>query len=1527
MSRACIPREHDACAIIAFVDKRGVPSHANIFKTIDALKHMAHRSGDIWDEGDGCGIMTDIPREVWGRRLEGAGLFRRLADSPRFFVGHFLIPHGLRPRAEEIMAAVRRVLAGHGADLLLELSGATNDAELGPRARAEAPLFWQAAGMLRDGEGQAPGRVLFAAHMEMEQAEPGLHVASLSADVAVFKVRGVPDLLPRVYPELTDAHTRSAVTLGHSRYSTNTLPTVERAQPFSLLGHNGEINTIERLRSTARTLGIKPVPGGSDSQDLDRILAGLIHLHGLDPLEAVCAVFPAVHTEAAAYGEELRQVYDYYRWFFPPSAQGPAGVVMRSGDVVLGSVDALGLRPLWFGESREDWFLSSEKGVVDLKHTVDDPRPLAPGEKVAILAGHGRRAEVFELGSVQKRLARLFAARPGARSLLTSLCKEMPAHPDAAGRSGRAALFADCLGDPGARAIFDSLATETLLGAFGWQAQDLDVRRKAARTGKSVIGSMGHQGPLACMQDESLPNISEFFKEMVAVVTNPAIDREREADHFSTRVILGSRPDADGRQTPRPVALELATPILLGGCLDEVAPDNQTLRGLGREFGACTLDDALSFFSAGGRDPSGVAVLDATFDPDQGLAARLDTLGAEVQARVEQGALLLVLDDSRAFRGGRAYIDPGLAVAAVVRRLDQGRLRRRASLVVRSGAIRNLHDVMFLLGLGADALNPYLVWRTARGFASDALSPETAVRNTLKALQEGMEKVMSTMGIHELCGYGRIFASVGLAPELADIFGCANFVASERFGLTFARLEDLARRRLERAASGQDLPLPREEQRNPRVGKILRAAATGEIGHREMARRLRALDAAQPVALRHLLGFRKAPAEKRLDRDHVDIAVKGHAMPILIAAMSFGSQGEDSFRTYAEAARRANIVCMNGEGGEIPDMLGRFRKNRGQQVASGRFGVSIDYLNSADFLEIKVGQGAKPGEGGHLPGSKVTAMVAKARRCKPGIALISPSNHHDIYSIEDLHQIITELKTANPLARVSVKIPVTAGVGTIAVGIAKAGADIVNLSGFDGGAGAAREHSKKYAGLPAEIGVVEAHRSLEESCLRWQVELWCDGGMRTGADVVKMILLGADRVGMGTLALMGVGCISCRRCHLDRCPRGISTQLRSAAAAEARGVKGFTPLDREFEAENLTRLLGYVGEEVRSILADLGQPRLRDLVGRSDLLEQTALAERVDVSGLLRREPPRDASCEVVFTRQIARKPLNYLTRLISDLAMERFREGSATVRYTDEEVGSTDRALGTYLAGAVAREFGPGSGRRAIIRLNASVPGNGLFAFGSDVLDMLVDGGAQDGAAKGACGGTLRVLKGVNLDGRRVDGSVGKSFAYGAIGGLHMVQNCADSRACIRMSGADAVFGGRITAPVRDEEGNLACRAHLKGFAFEYMTNGRAVVLGDPGPWLCAGMTGGVIYQCLYPEHGFTEDSVRRRLARFAAVDLLPLSEQGRADLEELLGAYTAALRDNNQPEEARAVQDLLDAAPERFLMLVPRALPPHQE
>ncbi|SFL64392.1 glutamate synthase (NADPH/NADH) large chain [Desulfomicrobium norvegicum] len=1503
--------ERDACAIIAFVDKRGRATHANIVKTIDALKKMAHRSGDINSEGDGCGILTDIPRSIWGQRLEDAGLSRHLSESRGFFVGHFFLPMDAPAQTGELKERLRAILTASGAETLLEVDDQMHPSELGPMARTEAPLFLQICGLVRDDTRQEGGKRLFNIQMELERDLPEAHVCSLSLDSVIYKLRGTPDLLIRVYPDLQNPDSKALITLGHSRYSTNTLPTAHRAQPFSLLGHNGEINTIEKLRSSARALGIMPTPGGSDSQDLNRILEGLIHVHGFEFMEALEMVFPAIHTEVERMPADLRRMYGFYRWFFAPSAQGPAAVVSRFGDMCMGSVDALGLRPLWFGESDYDYFLSSEKGVVDLQSTIHDPRPLAPGEKIAIISGAGKRGEVLDYCALQERLKRLFEQgrlTPLADNLHGKIPESILNCPEGACHELRR-FFLD-------RPVFDDgacPAVSALLAAFGWHKYDQNMRKHVAATGKGPIGSMGHQGPLSCMDDKSLSNVSDYFKENVAVVTNPAIDREREAEHFSTAVILGDRPDNPDRP---PVGLRLRTPILLGG---EFSPALSSLDILSvcREHGTHTLEQVLDFFTAQQRDPSRMAILDATYVPDQGLAARLDELEDEASQAVGRGAAILVLDDSASFVDGRVYIDPGLTVARLHRAAETGRIPRLPSLIVRSGAIRNLHDIMFMLGLGAAAVNPYMLWKQAYAQAESAEGLQRTLSNTLTALQTGVEKIMSTMGIHELCGYGRIFSSIGLKRELEEVFGCANFCSSASAGLGYTELEAQGRKRAELVRQGLERKLAGDPKRNARTGKILRSVAVGKTGYLQMGEALDEVDRDNPVGLRHLLDIATRDTAP-LPLENVDISIGRHSMPILICAMSFGSQGESSFRAYAEAARKTNIVCMNGEGGEIPDMLGKYRENRGQQVASGRFGVSMELLNSARYLEIKVGQGAKPGEGGHLPGSKVTEMVAQARHCKPGIALISPSNHHDIYSIEDLCQIITELKTANPEARISVKIPVTSGVATIAVGVAKAGAHIVNISGFEGGTGAAREHAKKYVGLPVEIGVTQAHRGLVEAGLRHQVELWCDGGVRSGADVVKLICLGADRVGVGTVALMGVGCISCEQCHLDTCPRGISTQIRTVEEAKARGVKLFKPLQSDVEAENLARLLRAFGDQIRHILAGLGERKLADLVGRTDLLVQARGRDQVDLTDLL-VPAPMDSAKSYCPVPRIVRRPLDNLTRLISDMALSTLGQECGFVQYKEENVRSVDRAVGTYLAGAMVRERAAGDRGKVELLLTSSVPGNGLCAFNIDGIGTVVEGGGQDGIAKGARGGEVCILKGVNILGQRVDGSVGKSLAYGALSGTIMVQNQADSRACVRMSGADAIFGGRITASVRDELGNIASRAHLKGFAFEYMTGGRAVVLGDPGPWMCAGMTGGVIYQCLYPEWNFGRENLQRRFSSGAHVVIKNLDEDDIVQVRELLGKYVSTLEQSFQKEEAVIVQGLADEAQERFVKIVP--------
>jgi glutamate synthase (NADPH/NADH) large chain len=693
--------------------------------------------------------------------------------------------------------------------------------------------------------------------------------------------------------------------------------------------------------------------------------------------------------------------------------------------------------------------------------------------------------------------------------------------------------------------------------------------------------------------------------------------------------------------------------------------------------------------------------------------------------------------------------------------------------------------------------------------------------------------------------------------------------------------------------------------------------------------------------MRHVMSLRSD--RQPIDVDSVDASVGHHDYPLVISSMSFGSQSEPAFRAYAQAAKAINILCINGEGGEIQDMYGHFRKWRGQQVASGRFGVSAEMLNSSYVAEIKIGQGAKPGEGGHLPGRKVSEKVAAARNASPGTDLISPSNNHDLYSIEDLAELIDELKTVNPDLRVSVKVPVVPNIGTIGLGIAKAGADIITLSGFEGGTGAARQHALRHVGLPSDIGTRAVHQALMEAGIRNRVEIWADGGYRHAYDVVKLHCLGANRVAFGTLAMVSLGCTICRGCQLDTCHVGIATQIETVEKAQEHGLKKFTPQVVGEAAENCARFFKAMGEEVKAVVAELGYERGQDLVGRYDLLEQTAATERLDLAPLItpleeyldlepvdlpvKEEEMVEVRAEagLVRARPIRMEPKGASAE-IAALA-PKLKSGSIVRSEFPRPTDAHDRVLGTELAGELSRlriyGDGPEASEDILAELSfngGSVAGQGFGAFNAYGLIVRVEGGAQDGVAKGMLGGTVSIMKGKNRGGERVNGSVGKSFAYGAQRGRLFVQGSADSRFCIRLSGADVVLGGEPpVVPIDDQRGCLVDRANAKGFAFEYMTSGRAVVLGDIGPWACAGMTGGRVYVRVNEAWGLGRDAIERRLGQGSMVDLEELDAEGILDVDDLLGHYAGELAETDQAEEAERILGLAAEGRDNFLMVVP--------
>ena len=1462
-------QEHDACGIVACLEKSKVPTRKNIFDCIDALVTMNHRAGFINGEGDGVGIHMDIPVNLWKQKLTVAGLDPHLAEKEEFAVGHVFISQ--KVNWDNTKQELLKKLEEHELTLVFETDAVTDSAALGPIAIQENPIFWQFA-VLSTKTGNALTKDLFEALVDFEINEH-IHVASLSQNHVVYKVMGAGDILPRYYQDLASPLVASTMTLGHNRYSTNTLSSFFRVQPFSVLGHNGEINTIAKLRDEAKMIGVPLVKDGSDSQDLSRTMETLISRNGYTLFEAMDLLFPPIINEIKAYPEHLQDLYTYLREAWGHFAQGPAGIISRYGDEAVFSVDALGLRPLWMLDIETSYLFSSEPGIIPSSEYVNEPKPLAPGEKVGF-KWNGEKLDVYEQERYQNEVYNRFSNRlnlTGARKRLQppTLNKTVTMnYPDKI-HNGQ-------------------------YKAFGWERDHIQLIEQMAEKGVEPIRSLGHDAPLAALNPERV-NIADYIKESVAVVTNPAIDRDRETEHFSTRVIIGKRPTLFSNNEQAAV-IELTTPLLLEGKAGFTCSDS---------LGQPSLDQVVQHF----QEQKLAAFISITFAGSENLDEALERLANEAVQAVQAGKTLLVLDDAKAHQEDFYWIDPHLVTSAIDQALVRAELRRDCAIVLRSAAIRSLHDIVTVFGLGADLISPYYMFLTV---LDETMKP---LENLYSALTKGLEKVISTIGIHELRGYGRLFSSIGLHEKIANVLNIVNFFGSKELEADFNSMKRDAIKRAEDYLNDKER-VGKTFHLFPRIWKAIgEVATTGDYtAYRD---KISEQEEQNPTTIRHLMNLKKT--DKQVTPAEVDIHVGQHDLPFLISSMSFGSQNEIAFRAYAEGANRLNMVSLNGEGGEIKDMLGKYPKTRGQQIASGRFGVNAELLNSSNLLEIKIGQGAKPGEGGHLPGSKVTAKVAAARNATLGSDLISPSNNHDIYSIEDLAQMILELKTANDQAKIAVKVPVVPNIGTIAVGIAKAGADIITLSGFDGGTGAARIHALQFVGLPVEIGVKAAHNALLESGLRHKVEIWADGGMKSAMDVLKIMLLGANRVGFGTLAMLSIGCTTCRGCHLDTCHVGIATQIESEAQAKDHGLRRFVPRQLDLAVQGIMNLFTAFGTELKVLAASLGIKNLQDAVGHSELLEQVKGENQLSLSHLLK---PLEIS---QFAKVEASKSLEEVQMQVA--AGAEYLDGSVDQLLSSREfmsVTSEQRVLGSRVSCHRVRGRLDGSYKQlAPVQLKykeGSIPGNGLGAYNSEGIEITVNGGGQDGVGKTSFGGNISVLKSKGKNGQYLNGSVGKGFGYGAQKGLLVAQGNADARAGIRLSGADLIIGGALKKPLPEtESGNIGANANIKGFAFEYMTNGRGLVLGDPGPWICAGMTGGVVYVRHQPEMGLTKDAITRRVAKGAKVSVVDLNEKGKQDINELLGKYTDLLAQNGQTDEANQLRELLTNPEDHFVQVLP--------
>ncbi|MBW8010745.1 MAG: glutamate synthase [Chloroflexi bacterium] len=1532
--------EKDACAVYFGVRKRGRSTFGTLRRSLKAVAEMGHRTGFFNGEGDGVGVQTDIPRRLWAKILGQAGLRSSITTHQGFWIGHLFVPHGIDYSI--IRDEINFQFNETGLTLLVEQPGRVRSETLGQRGRNNPPEFWQLAGFSEneDLEGH-----LLSIQTRLEKAL-GIHFASLSSSTVVYKLLGSVETLSRYYPDLQDNGYDTSMALCHARYSTNTVSTFERAQPFALLGHNGEINTIDKLRREAEQINVGLPFEASDSQIVDRVLHTLCVDYGLDLIEAMEMVFPITPHHLEKFSGDMREAYSYIRQSFGPFSQGPAAIAARFGNCAVLSVDALGLRPLWFIETEKEYIFSSERGVIPFETIIKDPRPLSPGEKMAVLVQHGQNVRIldhtqirqlvissknsrwvnFSLDGSSDRVTRGNAQRnyprePSSSSVISSearlnistlikpetlVLEEVPAQP-----------IKNYWGEPGKSRVLDS----TLLAANGWQREQIREIMSIAQTGDDPVSSLGYDGPLAILSRHRV-NLADYFKETVAVVTNPAIDRGRETEVFSTRALIGARPPVGDSIQPNDTLVAIDLPLLLGGHLS--VGEQNVPEEVARRLGTLTIERLMTIFG------DKVARLTLGVYEGESVFTALQRISNMAVQEVLAGAQCLILDDLETNQSGLNWLDPLLTTACIDEALrnakDPENLRRKTGVVLRSASVRNLHDIILLCGLGADAIAPYAMLEVSlKAHTKHKIEHEEeqilALYRLLSTMKVGLEKVISTIGCHELRGFGRVFSSIGLAPSIAKVLKTPNYFGNENIGLTWEQLDiDASQRGAEMRGEAKGQKPAKVKRLTPQIWKKFGAFAKSNASYRDVVDNFRELTAITPVAMRHILGIRQG--DDVIDPNNVDICVSDYKLPLVIGAMSFGSQGENSFKAYAEAAALLDIICINGEGGELPELMGVYHKSRGQQVASGRFGVNAALLNSASVIEIKIGQGAKPGEGGMLPGSKVIPRVAEARHTPAYIPLLSPYNNHDLYSIEDLAQLIEELKVVNPDAKVSVKCPVVPNIGVIAVGVAKAGADIINLTGYDGGTGAARKHAIQHVGLPAEIGVIQAHRALVEAGLRNQVELWCDGGMRTGEDAVKMILLGANRVGFATMAMIAVGCTACRKCHEGNCHVGITTHIKSIEEAKDKGLRTFEPCAYPQAVERIVNLFEGIGQEMRQLTAQMGAKRLQDLVGRGDLLEQTLKREKVDLSAMLEPvplepNPTLEAGVGFLLTR-----PRNNLTRFMSELIVENVSDGKREVTYQDE-IKAFDRALGSHLAGEITR--------KPMIRKNidclhlrfgpSSVAGNGFAAWTTEHMDILIEGGAQDGVAKGASGGRVAVMKGLNYEGQRIDGSVGKSFAYGAQSGTLIVQGNADSRACIRLSGAEVILGGEITEPVNGRYGDIGINANLKGFACEYMTSGRVIIMGDPGTNAFAGMTGGVVYQKLTPELGFDEGTLVGRIAAEANVTVKEIDSSNVIEIQGLLMKYIEALSQTQQFEQVEKIRLLStdESLKSYFVKIVP--------
>ena len=1395
--------EHDSCGIAFVARPDGVRSHETIVHALRALENLEHRgaAGADADTGDGAGILVQMPdaflREMVPFELPPAG---------RYGVAVCFLPHDAARRGA-LEKLVADTVTAEGQTVLGWRDVPVHRNEAGAQARAFAPvirqLFVAASDDLADV--LAFERKLYVIRRVAEHAAGReLVVPTFSARTLVYKGMLSAPQLGRYFPDLRDPRFESALALVHSRFSTNTFPSWELAHPYRLIAHNGEINTlrgnINWIKARESQLAselfgddlakVLPVirAQGSDTAMLDNVLELLV-LAGRSLPHALMMLVPEAYDGRADVSEELRGFYRFHECL-TEAWDGPAAVAFTDGTLIGAVLDRNGLRPGRFVETTDGWVvLASETGVFDV-----------PADRI-LRKGRLQPGKLFLVDLEQGRIVPDAAAKA-----------------EVAGRKPYGSWFerghvrlAD-LPRREPRALDEPLRKLQL--AFGYTQEDMKVMlAPLAANAEEAVGSMGNDTPLAVLSNRR-PLLYSYFKQLFAQVTNPPIDPIREAVVMSKRSLVGSERNLLDETPEHARQLVIDNPILRDDELESLRQVESDV------FRAHTIDITWSV-------AEGVS----------GLEPALERICAEADDALRAGANILVLSD-RATCAERVPMPSLLAVGAVHHHLVRAGTRLQAGLVVESGEPRSVQSVAVLIGYGAAAVNPYVMLATinelvadgrlelereeARGVGSTEpqdvrlrrASVDEAQRRALQAIGKGLLKTISKMGISTLSSYcgAQVFEAVGLSPALVERYFTGT--PSRIGGIGLPELADGALARHARAYPGPaDDLLPvvglyawrRDGEHhgwNPETIALLQHAVRGggRPVYSEFAAAVNA-ESARRSTLRGLLTFR---AQKPIPIEDVEPAAE-IVKRFSTGAMSLGSLSREAHETLAVAMNRIGGRSNTGEGGEDPARFGDERRSRIKQIASGRFGVNIDYLVNADELQIKMAQGAKPGEGGQLPGHKVDSYIASIRFTTPGVGLISPPPHHDIYSIEDLKQLIYDLRCANPTARVSVKLVAEVGVGTIAAGVAKCNADHILISGHDGGTGASPVSSILHAGVPWEIGLAETQQTLVLNDLRSRVWVQTDGQLKTGRDVVIAALLGADEMGFATAPLIATGCVMMRACHLNTCPVGVATQDPE--------------LRRRFQGkpEHVIEYLFHVAEDVRVHMAALGIARFEELVGRVDLLEpDTAIlhwqTRGIDLTQLLRTPDVPHGT------------PLRRTEAQVSPLAdaLDWSLIDALSTTRRQFAVRNTDRTVGGLLSSHVTRR---GLEQAAHFELHGSA-GQSFGAWLARGLELTLKGDANDYVGKGLSGGVLAVRPPDDAAYRAEENViVGNTVLYGATAGRAFFRGLAGERFAVRNSGASAVVEG---------VGDHGC---------EYMTGGRVVVLGPTGRNFAAGMSGGIAY------------------------------------------------------------------------------------